>query len=103
LNERLGLDLLTLTSKEDVLSEDPDSPTTFLSSTQHVLPKGEMILVLTTWEEAPLPFNIHVQTHTKAVGFLKQQELKGQFEEDLLYEELNLRVGISGSFRVHFL
>lgn len=101
LNERLGLHTLSLRSEKDVLSEDPDRPTVFSATTQHVLPKGEMILDLMSWEEEPFPFNVLVRVYTKTAGVLKNHDFVGWFEAALHYEELESQVGMSGSFRVH--
>ncbi|HUU17273.1 MAG TPA: hypothetical protein VMW72_08995 [Sedimentisphaerales bacterium] len=101
LNERLGLDSMHLFSESDTISEDSDNPTVFTSSTEHILPKGEMVLDLTTWQELPFPMNYHVQTQTTASGHLKGKVFQGKFEAILTYHEVDLQVGLNGDFQVH--
>ena len=101
LNERLGLDSMHLFSESDTISEDSDNPTVFTSSTEHILPKGEMVLDLTTWQELPFPMNYHVQTQTIASGHLKGKVFQGKFEAILTYHEVGLQVGLNGDFQVH--
>ena len=101
LNERLGLDSMHLFSESDIISEDSDNPTVFTSSTEHILPKGEMVLDLTTWQEVPFPMNYHVQTQTTASGHLKGKVFQGKFEAILTYHEIDLKVGLNGDFQVH--
>lgn len=101
LNERLGLDSMRLLSESDTISEDADKPIVFTSSTSHILPQGEMVLNLSTWQEIPLPINIHVQTQTTASGHLKGKVFQGKFEAILTYHEIDLQVGLNGDFQVH--
>jgi len=101
LNERLGLDSMHLFSESNTISEDSDNPTVFTSSTEHILPKGEMVLDLTTWQEVPFPMNYHVQTQTTAFGHLKGKVFQGKFEAILTYHEIDLQVGFNGDFQVH--
>ena len=101
LNERLGLNSMHLFSESDIVSEDSGNPTIFTSSTEHILPKGEMVLDLTTWQEVPFPMNYHVQTQTTASGHLKGKVFQGKFEAILTYHEAALQVGLNGDFQVH--
>jgi len=101
LNEKLGLDSMRLLSESDTISEDIDNPVVFTSSTSHILPQGEMVLNLSTWQEGPLPMNMHVQTQTTASGHLKGKVFQGKFEAILIYHEINLQIGLNGEFQVH--
>ena len=101
LNEKLGLDSIRLFSESNTISLDTDNPTVFTSSTSHILPKGEMVLNLSTWQELPFLMNIHVQTQTTASGHLKGKVFQGKFEAILTYHEINLQVGLNGDFQVH--
>ncbi len=101
LNEQLGLDSIRLFSGSDIISVDTDNPTVFTSSTSHILPKGEMVLNLSTWQEVPFLMNIHVQTQTTASGHLKGKVFQGKFEAILTYHEIDLQVGLNGDFQVH--
>ncbi len=101
LNEKLGLDSMHLFSESEIVSEDSDNPIVFTSSTEHILPKGEMVLDFSTWQEVPLPMNYHVQTQTTASGHLKGKVFQGKFEAILTYHEVDLQVGLNGDFQVH--
>jgi len=101
LNEKLGLDSMHLFSENDTISEESDNPVIFTSSTSHILPQGENILNLSTWQEAPFPITVHVQTETTASGHLKGKIFQGQFEAVFTYREINLKIGLNGEFQVH--
>lgn len=101
LNEKLGLHSIRMLSESSNLSADPDNPTTFVSTTNHILPQGEMVLNLTTWKEEQIPINLSVQAQTIAVGFLERNIYHGKFEALLTYQEIGLKVGMEGKFRVH--
>ena len=101
LNEQLGLDSMRLLSEVDTISLDSDNPTVFTSSTSHILPQGEMVLNLLTWQEVPIPMNIHVQTQTTASGYLIGKVFQGKFEAILTYHETGLQAGLNGDFQVH--
>jgi hypothetical protein len=101
LNERLGLDSMRLLSENHTISQDIDNPVVFTSSTSHILPQGEMVLDLSTWQEGPFPMNMHVQTQTTASGHLKGKVFQGKFEAILTYHEINLQIGLNGDFQVH--
>jgi len=101
LNEKLGLDSMRLLSESDTISEDIDNPVVFTSSTSHILPQGEMVLNLSTWQEEPFLMNMHVQTQTTASGHFKGKVFQGKFEAILTYNEINLKIGLNGDFQVH--
>ena len=99
LNEKLGLDSMRLISESDTISEDADNPVVFTSSSTHILPQGEMVLNLSTWQEAPLPMTYHVQTQTTVLGHLKGKVFQGKFEAILTYQEINSQIGLKGDFQ----
>jgi len=101
LNEQLGLDSMRLTSESDTISEDTNNPVVFTSSTSHILPQGEMMLNLSTWQEVTLLVNMHVQTQTTASGYLKGKVFQGKFQATLTYHEINVQIGLNGDFQVH--
>jgi hypothetical protein len=101
LNERLGLDSMRLLSESNTISMDADKPIVFTSSTDHILPQGEMILDISTWQEKPLAMNMHVQTQTTASGHLKGKVFQGKFEAILTYHEINFKIGLNGDFQAH--
>lgn len=91
---------MRLISESDTISEDADNPVVFTSSSSHILPQGEMALNLSTWQEAPLLMNYHVQTRTTVLGHLKRKVFQGKFEAILTYHEINLQIGLNGDFQV---
>ncbi len=99
-NEKLGLHSLRLLSKSESVSSDPDNTTVFASSTDHVLPQGEMILDLMSWKEIPIPMNIKVNALTKAVGYLEDNFFHGAFTGLLTYHGIDLKIGMNGEFTV---
>ncbi|MDA8133943.1 MAG: type I restriction enzyme HsdR N-terminal domain-containing protein [Desulfobacteraceae bacterium] len=101
LNEKLGLHSLHLFSDDGSISISPESPTIFSATTNHILPKGSLVLDLSTWRELPLPMNISVQAQTKATGYLDGNKYMGQFNALLTYQEFGLNVEMDGSFNVH--
>jgi len=101
LNEKLGLHFMCLFSESDAISVDTGKPTIFTAITNHVLPKGEKVLNLSTWQEVTLSVNIQVLTQTTASGHLEGNIFHGEFNALLIYHEINLQVGLNGSFRVH--
>lgn len=101
LNEKLGLHSSKLICKDEKISTDPQNPSVFSSLTNHIIPKGEMILDLTTWQEQPFPLNVTVQTKTIASGWLNGKKFSGQFQAILFYKELNMQVVLKGAFDTH--
>ena len=101
LNEKLGLHSLRLMSESTSLSTDSTAPSTFISTTYHVLPQGESVLNLLTWCEEPFPMNIRTRAVTAASGHLVGNIFQGKFEANLTYEEIKLTVGLTGIFYLH--
>lgn len=101
LNEKLGLHSMRMLSETDSLSAIPDNPTTFVSTTNHILPQGEMVLDLTTWKKTQIPINLTVKAQTSAVGFLENNTFHGEFKAILTYHEIRLTLEMEGFFRVH--
>jgi hypothetical protein len=101
LNEKLGLDAMRLLSERNTISEDVNNPVVFTSSTSHILPQGEMVLNLSTWQEEPFLINMHVQAQTTASGHLNGKVFQGKFEAILTYHEINLQIGLKGDFQAH--
>jgi hypothetical protein len=101
LNEKLGLNSMNLVSESNTLSTDNNKLTVFTSSTNHILPKGEMVLNILTWQEEPFPMTIHVQALTSASGFLNGKVFQGTFEATLIYQETNFKISSRGDFEAH--
>ena len=98
LNERLGLDDVRLTSESNIISKEVNKPTVFTSVTEHVLPQGERVLDLNTWQEVELPISFHVTTQTTVSGYVKGRSFEGTFQACLIYTELG-SVTINGNFQ----
>jgi hypothetical protein len=101
LNEKLGLHSLRLLNEDGSLSTNRATPSTFVSTSYHVLPAGEPVLNLLTWREEPFPMNIRTRVVTMASGHLDGSTFLGRFDAELLYEELKFSVGLAGSFDMH--
>jgi len=101
LNEKLGLHSVRLFSESNIVSVNPGAPTEFAASTNNILPQGEKVLNLLTWQEMPFPMNINTQTKTKASGYLEGNIFHGEFDVLIIYKEINFEVGLNGDFRVH--
>jgi hypothetical protein len=103
LNERLGLHSLEMCSRDCALSADPACPTVFVATTEHILPAGEIILDLATWQELAIPQNVRVCTQATAVAYLENRVLLGRFNAHLSYPNQNCEIGLGGSFQTHLL
>ncbi|OHB55576.1 MAG: hypothetical protein A2Y07_03335 [Planctomycetes bacterium GWF2_50_10] len=101
LNEKLGLDSMRLLSESDAILDDIDNPVVFTSSTNRILPQGETVLNLATWQEGSFPMTMHVQATTTASGYLKGKVFQGKFEASLTYNEINLQLSLYGDFQAH--
>lgn len=103
LNEKLGLHSLCLTSdsNSEFVSVDKEKPTVFRSATSHVLPQGERILDLNTWNEVMLPMNVDVEVETTASGHLSRNTFVGIFIAKLSYLGGASVVGLEGDFKIH--
>ncbi|MBA7655430.1 hypothetical protein ES703_63334 [subsurface metagenome] len=101
LNQRLGLHSMILISEDQVLSNDPARPTSFSSTTETILPQGEKVLNLNTWQEVILQCNIPVRAETNGVGVLNGHIFSGQFQARLDYPSLSLQITLDGVFQVH--
>lgn len=103
LNEKLGLHSLALLSESDILSFDHSKPTYFTGSRRFVLPQGESVLDLMTWQQVQLPEHISVRTETWVSGYLVDKMLRGNFVARLLYENVPMTIGLSGVFHIHII
>lgn len=101
LNERLGLSHFEVVSEDDVVSTDPTRPTEFSSVQEVIIPAGEKILDLQTWQEVQLTGNLPCRTYTLAKGILVQQDFVGDFYVEITYVELKATIEIVGKFEIH--
>lgn len=101
LNEKLGLNILRLFSDDSMISTDISKQTVFSAVTNHVLPQGEKILDLMSWQEVPLPLTLHVETETTAAGVLDGKRFIGDFTALITYKEIDFKFSSQGSFSIY--
>jgi hypothetical protein len=97
-NERLGLSNFETMSESDVLSTDPSRPTVFTAHKRTILPRGERVLNLLTWQESPLPIDIDISTQTTASGVLYGNKFRGMF--NVMYTTAVWTLTGAGDFEV---
>jgi hypothetical protein len=88
LNERLGLQRLELTSVDEVLSTETDSPTTFRQEMTVTLPAGATFPNLVAEGELELTRALTCQSTTVATGILKGNRFAGRFHQRYDYRDL---------------
>jgi hypothetical protein len=105
LNERLGLARFEALANGDALSVDEAHPTTFSARFRVVLPRGERVLNMNTWQENELPFDIACNATVRGSGILVASHLTGRFDAEYSYtwsatpgDDQALQVNASGSF-----
>ncbi|CAG0971001.1 hypothetical protein RHDC4_01281 [Rhodocyclaceae bacterium] len=101
LNERLGLATFEMSSQDSQLSTDPSCPTVFTYAHRVILPAGEKLLDLNTWQHIPLPQNITCDVRSEASGVYVKRTFSGHFITDMHYVEAGITVNMTGSFEVH--
>lgn len=78
-NEKLGVARFEIRTADQFLSADATQPTTFEGVTDVVLPKGERILNLATWQEEQIPIELQCRVLTRGSGSLTNKEFTGRF------------------------
>lgn len=101
LNERLGLSTFEMTSPDTMLSCDPSRPTSFFYANHVILPAGEKLLDLNTWNHIQIPKNITCDIRSKAIGVFENRTFSGRFITDMIYIEEEIQINMIGSFEVH--
>lgn len=101
LNERLGFSKFEMISDSESLSVDPENPTTFTYDNQLILPAGEELPDLLTWQKIKLSQNISCLIHAEASGFFHEGRITGKFSCCLHYREFAFVVNLSGTFYLH--
>lgn len=101
LNDRLGLSEFEMTSQDIQLSTDQANPTLFLYEHHVILPAGEKLLDLNTWELVELPLNIRCNVRAEARGTYSNRIFSGSFTTTMHYLESSLNINIAGSFEIH--
>lgn len=101
LNERLGLTGFEAVSSDESISITPEHPTEFRNTQNVILPAGESILDLNSWQQIELPINITYQTETLVQGYMKRQDFIGKFHCKFFYVESQVNVEMVGNFKIH--
>ncbi len=99
LNERLGMSEFEMQSTDSVLSTNPDQPTVFTYNKSIILPAGEKLLDITTWNEVTLPLNIICHVKVSANGYYSNGLLSGEFENVMQYSHAPISIKTVGSFQ----
>jgi hypothetical protein len=100
LNERLGLASFEMTSPDTELSINPSRPTRFVYENTLILPAGEQVLNIVTWQPMVLTRNLRCDVIAHADGVLARRRFSGVFRSRLNYIELDLMVDLEGLFDV---
>lgn len=101
LNEKLGVAQFEVVSTDKTVSIDKNNPTIFRAQHKIILPAGERVLNMLTWEEVELPMNVTCNVETIASGTLQEYTFSGQFIGKVYYVEMNINLVMSGEFEVH--
>ena len=101
LNERLGLASFEMFSEDGNISVDPENPTTFSYDNTVMLPKGEKVLDMNTWQPFMMPMNINCHVVATAKGVLHGNVFAGVFITEMNYLEARMAVQMSGTFEIY--
>ena len=101
LNERLGLTGFEAVSSDESISIHPEQPTEFRNTQVVILPAGESIFDINSWQEIELPINITCQTETLAQGYMQEQDFIGKFHCKFFYVESQINIEMVGDFIIH--
>lgn len=85
LNERPGLSAFEMTSPDSQLSSNPSLPTLFTYVNRIILPAGEKILDLNTWQHLQLLQNISCDVSSEASGIFADRTFSGSFTTAMHY------------------
>lgn len=101
LNERLGMSQFEMASSDTVLSTDSSKPTSFYYQKRVLIPKGESLLNLGTWETHELPMDVSCQVNAQAMGAFEDCKFHGQFNTSIEYLDFDFEIVLSGEFFVY--
>ena len=82
-NEQIGLNLIELTTDDDVLSTDPVRPSVFRASPVFIVPKGTPSLDINTWQKGNAISDIKVEIVIEASGHLEGHDFSGRFQSTM--------------------
>ena len=100
LNERLGLASFEMVSNDTQISSDENNPTVFTGQQSVLLPAGEVIFDINSWQEVQLPMNISCNVVTKAEGYLHDSCYSGVFTSVMQFNH-GQSVTTKGKFEIH--
>jgi len=102
LNERLGLDHLTLTSSDYCISTSQSSPTVFSGRRRITIPAGEIVPDISTGARIKMPFTVSGMTITSVSCVEQGGTILGTFTQTITYDgPIQIpQVLIEGQFRV---
>lgn len=98
LNRRFALDRMELRCPATMLSADPSNPSVFQASRSTLIPQGELLFNIATWEYIECPTNCKAQVETKATVFLDINRLHGQWSQRLRYSPGDSCISADGDF-----
>ena len=102
LNRKLGLDQMSITTPDTVLSTNENAPTVFAESTLRTLPKGEKIPAMEGNQEIQFPMDVNVNTLISASGHLESKRFHGAYSASLELVEFQTTVHLEGRFEIFF-
>lgn len=100
LNKKLGLNQFEMFCSDEYISQNKDFPSQFYGQHSLILPAGEEILDLNTWNKIKMPINISCVTTTIAIGHLEKECFSGVFKAILDFKEMSMKVNLTGTFSV---
>jgi hypothetical protein len=98
-NDRMGFSAFEMTADADCLSCNPGSPTVFRYKNQLILPEGEELPELATWQRLRLPENVVADVDVEASGVYSTGLFSGSFKTSMQLS-LGFEVELLGSFRI---
>lgn len=101
LNQRLGLTSFEMVSEDKCISNDSKKPTVFIGGQTVVLPAGERLLDINSWQEVVIPTNIVCRVQTQASGYLEANRFHGDFFSIMHYQNVNQRITLSGKYEIY--
>jgi Type I restriction enzyme R protein N terminus (HSDR_N) len=101
LNQRLGLTSFEMISKDKYISNDSKNPTVFIGDQTVVLPAGERLLDINSWQEVVIPTNIVCKVKTQASGYLEGNRFHGDFFSIMHYQNVNRKINMHGKYEIY--
>jgi hypothetical protein len=100
LNEKLGLSSFEMLSKSEMLSSNPESPTSFVYDYEIAFQKGEKLYNLQNWEPFFLPGPLTCRVKAEAKGIIIGTTFAGIFVVHTQYRESSVEIKSTGKFEL---